>query len=161
MVRWKCDSVSICLEKIATLQTSRGCSWMWIPGWHFHFRCTRQFFFCWVKVPVIRLPIKWALKEGRKLFWEKFVKGSDLVNFLQKKRDVEIGPTWEHLCWHLCGGSDFGRSVVSASISSSDTASATKKIVGNTDICSSILKKGSFPKPVWLLSFRSLWMCFF
>ena len=74
-------------------------SWMKDPRTtFFNFRCPRQFFFCRVKVPVIRLPIKWALKEGRKLFWEKLVKGSDLVNFLQKKRDVEIGPTWEHLC---------------------------------------------------------------
>ena len=30
---------------------------------------------------------------GPQAFWEKLVKGSDLVNFLQKKRDVEIGPT--------------------------------------------------------------------
>ena len=30
---------------------------------------------------------------GTQAFWEKLVKGPDLVNFLQKKRDVEIEPT--------------------------------------------------------------------
>ena len=59
-------------------------------------------------------------QEGQPAFLEKLVKGSNLVNFLKKKRAVDIGLTSERLCLHLRGESGSSRSVVAASICSSD-----------------------------------------
>ena len=41
-------------------------------------------------------------QEGQQAFWEKLVKGSNLVNFLKKKRAVEIGPTCQSVCVYIC-----------------------------------------------------------